>query len=404
MNVTSHIFESIAKGEARKANGPIEHWLTTLATGFWGFDDNNESCWREIKKGDVLVFQATPPNDKYVSRHRSIPKKFGFIGAGIVDRTSRKKDPRWLSEVIESRSVASASAAVWPYLVHFSDVLWFGDVSKIPAKAVQEMIQRCKEDRLDLHEYIVDLAKNCLTTGALKDSGFTFAAMGTGRRLKKNADKLADIFKSQAILAARISYGSSAQVDLTQIYADIDVSAYKCMGTVPPSERKDRPSGKAIGRGRTLRNRDYLQEAADNQRLGLIGERIVLRNEEQRVRVELGEEYVKLVEHVSITKGDGEGYDIRSVRKGSSGISEYFLEVKTTTGDANASFFVSENEVSFATANADSYEIVRIHSLNQEKEEYLEYRLLGHDFLGMARVPVNYRVDVRSTTDRQDDE
>ncbi|WP_339429123.1 DUF3883 domain-containing protein [Pseudomonas taetrolens] len=395
MDIISRIVEEITKGEARKANGPIEHWLTTLATGFWGFDADKESVWSELKKGDVLVFQSIPPNSNFVSNHSSKTKTSGFIGAGIVERISKKTEPRWLSEVIESQNSNVSSPMMWPNLVHFSDVLWLGDVGQIPAQAVQAMIDQCSEEKLDLGAHIAHLASNRLSLNAMKDVGFTYAPMGTGGRLKKNADKLAELFKVQAQSATHVAYGVVDQPILSPPPNNgFDSSNSTYGGTRSPTKRKAKPPTTGEVKGTYSRKRDYLQEATDNQNLGLAGELLVFERERLRVHAEHGEQYVSQVVHVSLTEGDGAGYDIRSVRETGSGITPYYLEVKTTSGDANTAFFISENEVNFAAANPQSFELVRVHSLGNGKSKHYDYRLSGYELLGLPRTPVSYRVNV----------
>ena len=395
MDIKSRIFEGIAKGEARKANGPIEHWLTTLATGFWGFDADKEGVWSELKKGDVLVFQSIPPNDHFVIGHSPKTKTSGFIGAGIVERISKKTEPRWLSEVIESQSSNVSSPMMWPNLVHFSDVLWLGNVDQIPAQTVQAMIEGCAEEKLDLGIHIAHLANNRLTLNAMKDVGFTYAPMGTGGRLKNNAAKLAGLFKVQAGLATHIVYGAASQLIVApSSTADFDPSAFTYEGTRLPTKSKAKLPSTSELKGKSLRKRDYLQEAANNQSLGLAGELLVFEREKQRVRIAHGEKYVSQVVHLPVTEGDGAGYDIRSVRDTGSGVIPYYLEVKTTSGDANTAFFISENEVNFAADNPQSYEIVRIHSLDMRKLTYQDYRLSADELLSMPKTPVSYRVNV----------
>ena len=395
MDITSRILEEIAKGEARKANGPIEHWLTTLATGCWGFDADKDSVWSELKKGDVLVFQSIPPNNNFVIGHSPKTKTSGFIGAGIVQRISKKTEPRWLSEVIESQHSNVSSPMMWPNLVHFSDVLWLGDVDQIPAQAVQAMIEGCAEEKLDLGIHIAHLAINRLTLNVMKDVGFTYAPMGTGGRLRNNADKLAGLFKTQAKLATHIVYGATDQpiINLSST-TDFDPSAFTYEGTRLPTKSKAKPPSTAEGKGAYLHKRDYLQEAANNQSLGLAGELLVFERERQRVRVEHGEEYLNRVVHMPATEGDGAGYDIRSVRDTGSGVIPYYIEVKTTSGGANTAFFISENEVNFAASNPQNFEIVRVHSLDIGKKTYHDYRLSAGELLGMPKTPVSYRVNV----------
>jgi len=79
-------------------------------------------------------------------------------------------------------------------------------------------------------------------------------------------------------------------------------------------------------------------------------------------------ELLKKLEHTSIVKGDGTGYDI--YYKGIGNVDRY-VEVKTTTG-ANplASIVMTENEVSFSRENPDNYELYMIYNLNVKAKTY----------------------------------
>jgi hypothetical protein len=405
MDVITHVVDIISRGRAIKANGPIEHWLTTLATGFWGFDDSKEKMWTNLQKDDVLIFQSGPSNWDFVSKYKLKPDVSGFIGAGVVSHTSKKQAPRWLSEVIESRVHRNKNPKLWQNLVHFSDVIWFGDVNNIPAAELQELIENCITNKLDLQPHIKNLAANKLSFKAMSNAGFTCAPMGTGGRLVKRSTVLAELFETKARTASSRAYegGSVKQPPLVSSTETSHASDYKCLDSAPPTKRAIAPTVKAVSKKGGIKNKDYLQEAADNQQLGHLGECIVFALEKQRVLNELGEEYAKQVTHVSLEEGDGAGYDIRTFRREPSGIIKKYLEVKTTTGDVNTPFFISKNELDFADAHRDQFEIVRVHSLNHAKHKCLQYRLNATDLLEAYKIPVNYQVhvdwDVTSTGD-----
>lgn len=401
MDAVSHIVEKISLGVAIKSNGPVEHWLTTLATGFWGFDDSKKRVWEGLRDGDVLVFQAGPPNKDYVEAFRSSQTFSGIIGAGIVERTSLKSDPRWLSEVIESKVLSNPQSKLWPYLVHFSHVVWFGSVDAIPAQAVQDLIEGCATQTLDLREHIGHLALNNLTFRAMRAAGFNLSPMGTGGRIVSNSARLAELFKSQVHIATHRDYRAADVVAASEplIAETSDVSEFRCIGTASPAKRPPRPKAKAPSRKAGVKNKDYIQEAADNLKLGLLGERIVVASEKQRVLGELGEEYASQVVLVSVEEGDGLGYDIRTFRNDPSGVREHYLEVKTTLGGVSTEFFISENEVNFAAIHGEQFEVVRLYSLDLLRGEYREYRLSAHELLGTQMTPVSYRVHVGMDAD-----
>lgn len=103
--------------------------------------------------------------------------------------------------------------------------------------------------------------------------------------------------------------------------------------------------------------RDYVQREARNASLGAAGEEFVLLYEQKRLyklgKKALGEQ----VERVSITKGDGMGFDILSFEANGK---ERFIEVKTTSFPKETPFFVSRNEVDFSIAYAPQFQLYRL--------------------------------------------
>jgi hypothetical protein len=97
------------------------------------------------------------------------------------------------------------------------------------------------------------------------------------------------------------------------------------------------------------------------------------------------------VRHVSEID-DGAGYDIESYTP--EGEIKY-IEVKTTRGSAEASFFISANEVEFARQHRDNYYLYRVY-------DYEDSRNVGRFYVGIGEVeemfeltPTQYRA-VRS--------
>lgn len=108
---------------------------------------------------------------------------------------------------------------------------------------------------------------------------------------------------------------------------------------------------------RTAVKRDFVQIENNNARLGLAGELAVLSWEQRRLE-ELGRpDLAERVEHVSVTRGDGLGYDIRSFAPGDD---ERFIEVKTTRRNAYWPMVVSRNEVEFSEEAGDAFALYRV--------------------------------------------
>lgn len=108
-----------------------------------------------------------------------------------------------------------------------------------------------------------------------------------------------------------------------------------------------------------ISKRDYLAIEARNRALGLAGERFVLRFEQWRLEQAQRHDLAQQVEHVSVTQGDGAGFDILSFT--AVGM-ERHVEVKTTAYGQLAPFYISENERRFSVRNELSYTIARVFS------------------------------------------
>lgn len=103
--------------------------------------------------------------------------------------------------------------------------------------------------------------------------------------------------------------------------------------------------------------RDYLQRESQNHALGLAGEIAVVAHERRRLQL-LGEEKLAAqVEHVSVSKGDGLGFDVRSFDDDGA---ERMIEVKTTRYRSDIPFFVSRNEVEASTYFGNAFHIYRL--------------------------------------------
>lgn len=110
------------------------------------------------------------------------------------------------------------------------------------------------------------------------------------------------------------------------------------------------------------RRRDYLEREARNISLGKAGEEFVLNFEHFRL-YELGQKKLaEKVDHVSISKGDGLGYDILSFEPDGR---ERFIEVKTTAFAKETPFFISRGEVQFAKDHEKQFHLYRLYEFRK---------------------------------------
>jgi hypothetical protein len=94
------------------------------------------------------------------------------------------------------------------------------------------------------------------------------------------------------------------------------------------------------------------------------------------------------VEHVSVTQGDGLGFDVLSYSV--DGRRKY-IEVKTTSLPQDAPFFMTANEVQFSRANKDEYYLYRLYGYSQSHNRAYYYVIRGNVEESLDLVPVTYR-------------
>lgn len=103
--------------------------------------------------------------------------------------------------------------------------------------------------------------------------------------------------------------------------------------------------------------RDYWAREAQNRSLGLAGELLALRYEQERLSRAGEDRLAAKVEHVSRSRGDGLGFDILSFETDSR---ERFIEVKTTAFSKETPFFASAHELAFAKRNPTQFRLYRL--------------------------------------------
>jgi Domain of unknown function (DUF3883) len=108
---------------------------------------------------------------------------------------------------------------------------------------------------------------------------------------------------------------------------------------------------------RVRRGTNYLERESRNASLGLAGEQFVVNFEKARLLREGADRFVDRVEHVSVTCGDGLGYDVRSFGRDGS---ELLIEVKTTGYGKLTPFFVSPNELGVSRDRSPQWQLYRL--------------------------------------------
>lgn len=120
--------------------------------------------------------------------------------------------------------------------------------------------------------------------------------------------------------------------------------------------------------------RDYLGQEARNRSLGAAGEAVVVGYERHRLH-ELGaKRLVDRVEQVSITQGDGLGYDVLSFDPDGK---ERFIEVKTTAFGPEAPFYVTKTELELSKAAPDLFRLYRLFEFRHSPRMFEMTGVLG---------------------------
>lgn len=108
---------------------------------------------------------------------------------------------------------------------------------------------------------------------------------------------------------------------------------------------------------------DYAALEARNRALGLAGELAVADLEYRRLVKAGRANLARKIDHVSQSRGDGDGYDILSFEENGK---EKLIDVKTTRSRAETPFFVTNNELKVSREQADVYHLVRVFNFGHD--------------------------------------
>ncbi|MDH5270870.1 MAG: DUF3883 domain-containing protein [Candidatus Krumholzibacteria bacterium] len=108
---------------------------------------------------------------------------------------------------------------------------------------------------------------------------------------------------------------------------------------------------------------DYAGREERNRSLGLAGEHLVLNYEHERLWMAGKKRLAERIEHVSATRGDHLGYDVRSFEESGD---DRLIEVKTTRAGAMQPFFVTRNELRVSEVRPEEYHLYRVHRFERD--------------------------------------
>ncbi|HMN46653.1 MAG TPA: DUF3883 domain-containing protein [Povalibacter sp.] len=108
--------------------------------------------------------------------------------------------------------------------------------------------------------------------------------------------------------------------------------------------------------------RDYLALETRNRTLGAAGEDFIVAYEQHRLHALGAKHLADRVDRVSVSKGDGLGYDVLSFEPSGR---ERLIEVKTTAFGREAPFFVSRSELALSQTEPAHFVLCRLFQFRQ---------------------------------------
>lgn len=140
-------------------------------------------------------------------------------------------------------------------------------------------------------------------------------------------------------------------------------------------------------RGRTV---NYVQNNIENKRIGDLGELWVIKYEIEKLKHANKHNLIGQIKHTSKDEGDGTGFDIQSFDKNGNKI---FIEVKTTNGNKNSTFFVTRNELERSKKEKDNYYLYRLYNFNDNLET-ADLLIIKGDLSNLCEFPSIYKINL----------
>lgn len=132
---------------------------------------------------------------------------------------------------------------------------------------------------------------------------------------------------------------------------------------------------------------DFAENEQKKKDVGKGGEDLVI-SLEKKTFLECGSPHlINEIEHVSITQGDGAGYDIKSITLDEE---PKYIEVKTTVGGINTPFTLTINELNFSNQYAKNYYLYRIYDYNIKNKTGKYYVITGNISKKMLLEPTQF--------------
>lgn len=135
---------------------------------------------------------------------------------------------------------------------------------------------------------------------------------------------------------------------------------------------------------------NFIQNGIDNKRIGDLGELWVLKYEIDKLTKANKLNLLDKIKHTSKDEGDGTGFDIQSFDK--NGV-KIFIEVKTTKGKKNSTFFVSRHELEKSKIEKGNYYIYRLYNYNEEADT-ADLLIIRGELTKLCVFPSTYKINL----------
>lgn len=142
-------------------------------------------------------------------------------------------------------------------------------------------------------------------------------------------------------------------------------------------------------RGRTV---NFIQNGIENKRLGDLGELWVMKYEIEKLKNAKRYNLIDRIKHTSKDEGDGTGFDIQSFDIYGNKI---FIEVKTTKGRQNSTFFVTRNELERSKIEKENYYLYRLYNYS-EQTDTADLLIIQGDLTNICEFPTTYKINLNN--------
>jgi len=180
---------------------------------------------------------------------------------------------------------------------------------------------------------------------------YGYKPLGHAQRL------LREVVISRLSVAEEVHRSLDVVVESTRVEAPVvaDLLAIKVPAPVREKQEYVVNDGPTAIRRPFLKN--YLEAEMRNRAIGIAGEELAVRYEQERLWRAGKKDLAEKVEHVARSRGDGLGYDILSFETTGQ---ERLIEVKTTNFGSLTPFFISQNEVGVSETAESNYALYRL--------------------------------------------